>query len=146
MNKTVKTIAWICLVLGLLGLAVDIGLYVRGRAIVANIAERGEAGELPALGRRLDDTESGEAIKPDESFEGKERPFGGSFPTGMRGGSYIPLRRPARQDFRQYGFGSPILLLAAGPVLTVIGAVTLIVNRAPIEQESKGRKAKKQKS
>jgi len=51
MNKTVKTIAWICLVLGLLGLAVDIGLYVRGRAIVANIAERGEAGELPALGR-----------------------------------------------------------------------------------------------
>ena len=141
MSKTVKTIAWICLVLGLLGLAVDIGLYVRGREVVTKIAEQVEAGELPALGRRFDDTESGEVIKPDESFRGKERPFGGSFPAGMRGGGFMPQWGPGRQDFRWLGFGAPILLLAAGPILLVVGAVTLIVNREPKKKETEAKKS-----
>ena len=46
MNKTVKTIAWICLVLGLLGLAVDLGAYVFGRSVAVRIQESIKAGEF----------------------------------------------------------------------------------------------------
>src|SRR5512137_2458925 len=36
MNKTLKTIAWICLTLGLLGMLVDAGALIAGRTMMAN--------------------------------------------------------------------------------------------------------------
>jgi hypothetical protein len=147
MNKTVKTIAWICLVLGLMGLAVDAGVYMRGRAFATQMAERIEAGEIPAIGGRWmgsddsGDTDAQEIQPRDGSQEGR-LPLG-----GMRGGMdrFGAGRRAA--GFGQFGFGLPILLLAAGPVLAVVGAVMLIVNRVPNgkEKELKNEKVKKAK-
>ncbi len=134
MNKTVKTIAWICLVLGLLGIAVDIGMYVRARTFAAQIAEQIEAGDLPAMGRRFDDGDAdGFRMRP-----GKGR--GEIIP-----GSGSPHFQPGRIGYRSSILGWPLLLVAAGPVLAVVGAVMLIVNREPKEKnsDSKSKKAKK---
>jgi len=145
MNKTVKTIAWICLVLGLLGVAVDVGVYVRGRAIAAQVDEWIGTGEMPGIGRRFDSTDSDERIKPEELGSWDMRPFGGTFPGGMRGGRMLPQRVPGGYGFSQFGFGAPMLLLAAGPILAVVGGVILIVNREPLESDNKKKKVKKQK-
>ena len=67
MNKTVKTIAWICLVLGLLGLAVDVGVYVRGRALAARIQESIESGEFQTFRKRLGD------VDDDGDIDGHDR-------------------------------------------------------------------------
>lgn len=51
-NKTIKTIAWICLVLGLLGVAADVGVYVRGRIWASEMQEANAFGEMPGPGRK----------------------------------------------------------------------------------------------
>jgi hypothetical protein len=140
MNKTVKTIAWICLVLGLLGIAVDIGMYVRARTSAAQIAEQIEAGDLPAMGRRFEDRD--EDVDADaDGFRIQPRKGRGRFIPG--GGS--PHFQPGRIANRSSILGLPLLLVAAGPVLTVVGAVMLIVNREPREKQSDStaKKAKK---
>jgi hypothetical protein len=142
MNKTVKTIAWICLVLGLLGIAVDIGMYVRARTSAAQIAEQIEAGDLPAMGRRFEDRD--EDADTDVDAEGfRMRPGKGRRRIIPGGGS--PHFQPGRIANRSSILGLPLLLVAAGPVLTVVGAVMLIVNREPREKQSDStaKKAKK---
>ena len=57
MNKTVKTIAWICLVLGLLGLAAEVGAYVYGRSRIAQFQEDVETGKIPAFKDHLSDVD-----------------------------------------------------------------------------------------
>ena len=139
MNKTVKTIAWICLVLGLLGIAVDIGVNVRARSFAANIAEQIEAGDMPAMGRRFDNDEGREEdglITQPGKGDGRFIP--GSMPSQFQ---------PATGRYRSFSFGLPLLFVTAGPVLAVVGGVMLIVNREPKqpEQEQKTKKAEKTK-
>jgi len=138
MNKTVKTIAWICLVLGLLGIAVDIGVYVKARSFAAQIADQIEAGEMPFAGRRFDDDEDQDADefrmrpgKGDDWFMPRDGFF--HFQPGMIGN-------------RSFSIGWPLFFLAAGPILAVVGGVMLIVNREPkqSDQEQKTKKAKKE--
>ena len=140
MNKTVKTIAWICLVLGLMGLAVDVGVYVRGRALVSGYKERIESGDLPAFKNNFGDIdEDGDVDMDDmETWRG-DRDGKLGFTGGRRG----------RDGFDRFGHGSfalPLLLLASGPVLTVIGAVMLIVNREPVDKTESKKKTKTKKS
>jgi len=138
MNKTVKTIAWICLVLGLLGIAVDVGMVVRAQTLRARVAERIEDAELPEA---TDKGDGGKGQGPGGSREwpgnqdGKVAPIGG-ISRGNRG----RLGRNARRS------GLPLALIAAGPVLAVIGGVTLIVNREPKNKDSKSPTKKTKKS
>jgi hypothetical protein len=128
MNKTVKTIAWICLVLGLLGIAIDVGLYVRARTFAAQIAEKIEAGDIPVMGRRFDDGDE------DESADGFRMRPGKGDDQLMPAGGFNPIRR-GMGGYRPFNFGLPLFFLAAGPVLAVVGGVMLIVNREPDQQE-----------
>lgn len=132
MSNTIKTIAWICLILGLLGLATDIGMYVHGRTMAAQFAERIEAGDFPGFQGKFRNEDSDE-ILPGDGFERRGR--------GVR--PLIPGRRGGFGD--RFGFGLPILYFAAGPILTVVGAVMLIVNREPKVEQAKPKKAEKQK-
>jgi len=148
MNKTVKTIAWICLVLGLLGVAVDVGVYDFGRSLVTQLQGSIEAGEIPAL--------IGKFTNMDEDDWGKR-----SFNQGgwFRDGGMMDSRRDFDTffnhqrlfsgmhdgSFRSIGFAFPFLLLMSGPVLTVVGTVMLIVNREPKDSDSKEKKEKSKK-
>jgi len=152
MNKTVKTIAWICLVLGLLGVTAEVGAYVYGRSRITQYKEAVEAGEIPAFkGHFADIDEDFDEEEWEEHFSdrGGWFAFGGmmsggrGFDTftkssgrmsGMHGGS-----------FGRVGFALPFLLLASAPVLTVVGAVMLIVNREPKSSDSKEKKEKSKK-
>ena len=154
MNKTVKTIAWICLILGLLGVAVEVGLYVRGRSLVAQMQESIASGEYPPgwgrfgglhededfKGQRgdLEDTDGGGELHRMLLNRDGRFPFGGAM-GGARGGV-------ARGIFGRPAFGIIFLILAAGPVLMVIGAVTLVVNREPKMGEDKRKKSKSKKA
>ena len=163
MNKTVKTIAWICLVLGVMGLAVDVAMYVGARTMAARVQEAIEAGEFPVYQGRLGDRDiddDGDVDKDDmdawrsdsdgwfpfdEMMGGARGAFGafdshGGFP-GMMDGVYS-----GRSSFRRIGFGLPLFLLASGPVLTTVGAVMLIVNREPKKKIAPGKKAKSKKA
>jgi hypothetical protein len=154
MNKTAKTIAWICLVLGLLGVAVEVGVYVRVRSLITQVREAVEAGEIPAFKEHFADVDGDEDI--DKEDWGKS-PFdrSGSFAFGgmmdsKRGfdGFYNSRRGlPGMRDgsIGHVGFAFPFLLLASGPVLTVVGAVMLIVNREPKDEDSKEKKVKSKK-
>ncbi len=121
MKKTVRTIAWICLVLGLIGVAVDVGIYVNNRAGAAQMREAVAAGESPNPKGRFEDLNQ-------EDFE--------NFPRNQGGGNF---------GRRGFGFGYSPLLLAAGPVLTVTGAVLLIVIRKPKDSDGKEKKEKGKK-
>ncbi len=155
MNKTVKTIAWICLVLGLLGTAVDVGVYVRGQSLMAQFQEAFEAGEMPAFQGRFNNAEKDGGVDRDNLQENApdrdgEIQRGGmlsggrgfntfsnnrsGFPGGMRDGS-----------FGRGGFVLPFLFLLSGPVLAVVGAVMLIVNRTPKKEASNEKKEKNKK-
>ncbi len=138
MNKTVKTIAWICLVLGLLGIAVDIGLYVKARTFAAQVAEQIEAGEMPFAGRRFDDEDR-------DSDEFRMRP--GKADDWFRSRDGFSHFQPGMIGYRSFNIGWPLFFLAAGPVLTVVGGVMLIVNRETTqrEPEQNTKKAKKTK-
>ena len=152
MNKTVKTIAWICLVLGLLGMAVGVGAYVYGRSRIIQFKEAVDAGEIPAFKDHFADS--------DEDFD-KEEWKDGSFDKGewftyggmmdrRRGFDTFSNSRRGFTGMRDGSFGHvglaiPFLLLASGPVLTVIGAVILIVNREPKVLDSKEKKEKGKK-
>ena len=150
MNKTVKTIAWICLVLGLLGVAIEVGVYVRARSFVAQLQESVEAGEFPMFKSRFsngdiddedwdkDSFDRGEWFAHGEMIEGRRR-----FDTFSNSRGFLPGMRD--RNVRHVGFALPFLLLASGPVLTVVGAVTLIVNREPKVKGNKAKKTSKKK-
>jgi len=134
MNKTFKTIAWICLVLGILGIAVDVGMAVRVQTFRTRVAEQVAAGELPAVTDKENGGKSqgdGDSRQRPGIQDGKAAPGG-----GVTGGKRGMIGRNPRR------YGLPIVLIAAGPVLAVVGGVMLIVNRAPKEKdlESKTKK------
>ena len=155
MNKTVKTIAWICLVLGLLGLAVDLGAYVFGRSVAVRIQESIKAGEFQTFKKCLGDVDDDGDI---DEHDCEERPAdrdgwfkSGGLKDGGRGFTTFSKNSGGFHSklgghFGRIGLAIPFLLLASGPVLTVIGAVTLIVNRESQDSGNKGKKAKSKKS
>jgi len=150
MNKTVKTIAWICLVLGLLGMAVEVGVYVRARSFVAQFQESVEAGEFPMFKSRFADGDIDDKDWDKDSFNrGEWFAHGGIMESGRGFDSFSNSRGflPGMRDgsVGRVSFALPFLLLASGPVLTVVGAVMLIVNREPKVKETKGKKASKKK-
>ena len=152
MNKTVKTIAWICLVLGLLGLAVDVGLYVHGRSMVARMQEYAASGELPNAGGRNIDGDLEKEDKNGDQKIGRLQPgrAGIENPTGGRRGKIAGDTRIDRRNvgpgFMGGRIGFPLFFLASGPVLTVVGAVMLIVNRDEKKPEEKNKKSKNKQS
>lgn len=152
MNKTVKTIAWICLVLGLLGLAVDAVVIVGGRMAANQMQEAIAAGELPTDGFPFSekgefDAEARETWREehgDALFNPDERPDGKGGRNALNfGRNSGPDRNNGLSGFRSMRFGLPLFLLAMGPVLTVVGAVILIVNREPSKKTPVKAKAKK---
>jgi len=150
MNKTVKTIAWICLVLGLLGVAVEVGVYVRARSFAAQFQESIEDGEFPMFKSRFADGDIDDEDWEKDSFgRGEWYAHDGKMEGGRGFDSFSNSRGflPGMRDgsVGRVGFALPLLLLAGGPVLTVIGAVILIVNREPKVTEAKGKKASKKK-
>ena len=155
MNKTVKTIAWICLVLGLVGTVVDAGVVLRGRQMINQAKEPFEAGEMQALGRRFNDAnEKGDIDREDlenRDFDRDGRPPLGGMMDGKSGfGNFSNLQRHypgmGTSSFGRSGLGFLVLMFVGGPVLAVIGAVILIVNREPKIKIVAKEKAKKTKS
>ena len=152
MNKTVKTIAWICLVLGLLGMALGVGAYVYGRSRIAQFQEAIQAGDIPAFKGHFGDVDEDFDIEEwkDGSFNKSEWFTHGGMMDGRRGFDTFSKSSgllPGMHDgsFGRVGFAFPFLVLASGPVLTVVGAVILIVNREPKVSDSKEKKEKSKK-
>ena len=147
MSKTVKTIAWICLVLGLLGVAVDAVVLVRAQSIRANVAERIASGEMPSTKGQAADKDNDSESNNDENKPGLGRGQKQNFlPGGRRdaaSGKISFKRDPGKAGRRGFGFGLPLLFVAAGPILVVVGAVTLIVNREPKKKETEAKKSMK---
>ncbi len=150
MNKTVKTIAWICLVLGLLGMAVEVGVYVSARSMVAQYQESIVSGEFPMFKSRFADGDIDDEDWDKDSFDRGEWFASGGMMDGRRGFDTFSNSRGFLPDIRDGSagraiFALPFLLLAGGPVLTVVGAVMLIVNREPKVEGNKAKKANKKK-
>ena len=154
MNKTVKTIAWICLVLGVMGLAADAIVLVRGRRAANEMQAAIAAGELPAgrffPGRKNADGDFSPEAREEWREENRENGQGGLFPGGARGGGGLRrtnhgVGRAGRRTSGSRGFrvGLPLFWMALGPVLLAVGAVILIVNREPKRKAPAEKKAKK---
>jgi len=135
MNKTMKTIAWICLVLGLLGVAADAAALVYGRALFERrseqLAESHEKIRDSYGGWRenpcLSEDGEGEIVVDRECLEERginRRAVARRMMPGRRFTERIPRPSGASWIF-------PLLLFATGPVLVVVGSVMLIVNREP---------------
>ena len=165
MNKTLKTIAWICLALGLMGTAVDAGMLVYGRKLAAErqtaieaIQDANQSGSAPdgkntciAEDADQDGKPDGDCLQLQASGQpggiGKGQPgFGGQMlgrgtRLGMRGG--FAGRRMAGRGIL------PLFFLALGPILLVVGAVILLVNREPkkaaVKDEKEVKEVKDQK-
>jgi len=155
MSKTVKAIAWICLVLGLVGTVVDAGVVFHGRQMMLQAQDAFEAGYMPAIGRRFNDSnKKGEFDR--EDFENRDFDRDGRIPFGGmmdgKGGfdnfSNLQRRSPGMRtsSFGRSGFGFLALMFVGGPILAIIGAVILIVNREPKAVEVVDKKEKKAKS
>jgi hypothetical protein len=164
MNKTLKTIAWICLVLGLMGMVVDVGVLVFSRKLAD---ERQTAFEEMRAeiqpGKVLDG--KNKCIAEDTDKDGKpdgdclklQAPGQPSQPgEGQPGIGGRTLRRSMllkmrnNMDGRRFnGRGIlPLFFLALGPILVVVGAVILLVNRDPkpmVVKEEKDVKEQKKK-
>jgi hypothetical protein len=141
MNKTLKTIGWICVALGLLGILADAGALVIGRRFAAD--------RLAAIEEFQENAQERASIQPgalciaqDADGDGKpdgdcvqrpDRLQGFSSGQGSRiGGGMMQSPRLAYNRRASIGFaGLPIFLFAMGPVLAVVGAVILLVNREP---------------
>lgn len=144
MNKTLKTIAWICLVLGLIGVALDVGAFVYGRTLFngrreqfAQLQEKINEEDFPLRGRFcLTEDEDGEVALDEDCLSNRKAGFfsmgGNQFDRPFRGG---PSMRNSSSIAGRGMVGGfiilPFLFLASGPVLAVIGAVILLVNREP---------------
>lgn len=165
MNKPLKTIAWICLALGLLGTAVDAGMLVFGRNLAAvrqtaieDIKDQNRSGNIPNAKNTCIAVDADQDGKPDgdclqiQAFGQPGQPGAGQpgfvgrlqqrdTRLGMRGG--FAGRRMAVRGIL------PLFFLALGPILLVVGAVILLVNREPkktaVKDEHEINEAKDQK-
>lgn len=147
MNKTIKTIAWICLILGLLGVAADVGMYVRGRIWASEMQEAFLSGEMPERGGRFSDGDS--ENKPENRDRINKDGQPGSFrKSGGMGGASLPGGRTGFAGIGRGTLAMPFFMMAAGPVLTVVGGVMLLVNREPKpkKEEKATKKTKEAKS
>jgi len=147
MNKTVKTIAWICLVLGLLGIAVDAVVLVRAQSFRANMAERIASGEIPSPKIQPTEKDNDSDAKKDQNGDAPGRGQRLNLLLDGRQGR-ISGKMPFYSQFgrvggRMMGLRSPLLFAAAGPILAVLGAVTLIVNREPKVKTKKAKETTK---
>lgn len=150
MNKTLKTIAWICLVLGLLGVAADAVALVYGRMLfekrselIAETREKirertGDWREHPCL----DEGEDGGIVVDRECLgeRGIDRGRIAQQRLNPGRGTMTPFSRTAGPFWIL-----PLMLFAAGPVLVVIGSVILVVNREPESEKKKQEKVKPEK-
>jgi hypothetical protein len=135
MNKTLKTIAWICLALGLLGMVVDAGAFIVGRTIMSNRQALIASGNGPISGNNPQ----------------LNQPRQPGFRSMMgRGGMMSNFR--GRFNGGRFGLGVGIFLLffmALGPVLAIVGTVILLVHRepknAPVKEEKDVNKDKEEK-
>lgn len=159
MNKTVKTIGWILVALGLLGILADAGALVFGRQLmeqrqadVENLRPSADEGKLPAPGdyciaedKDGDGTPDGDCLQLPDRPEGSLPGRGNRWPRS----GFLTRRGPAVRG-RLTGFpGLPVFLFALGPIMLVVGAVMLLVNREPkpkIEESGEKKTAKKGKS
>jgi hypothetical protein len=140
MNKTLKTIAWICLVMGLLGMVVDAGALIVGRTIMSNRLVIAEQNNAPANGNN---PQFKQPLQPGNWQPGFRGMMG-------RGGMMSNFR--GRFNGGRIGLGAGIFLLffmALGPVLAIVGAVILLVHRepknVPVKEEKDVKKDKEEK-
>ena len=161
MNKTLKTIAWICLALGLMGTAVDAGMLVFGRTLAGEkqtaieaIQNAKQTGNVPNAKNTCIAEDADQDGKPDGDCLQLQAPGQPGQP-----GAALPFRRAIVQKMRNNMDGRrfngrgilPLFFLALGPILLVVGAVILLVNREPkkaavkVEQEVKEEKDQKKK-
>ncbi len=168
MNKTLKTIAWICIALGLLGLVVDAGALMYGRNIVRErqaafeqMRSAAESGEVPAAGNRCIAEDANNDGKPDSDClklqqSGQPGSLGAGQPGAAQQGFGIRqghggMFRSNRPDFESGRFGGQGILLmfflALGPILVIVGTVILLVNREPkaemVKEEKEAKEIKK---
>ena len=135
MNKTLKTIAWICLALGLLGMVVDAGALIVGRTMVANRQFIVGQNNEPVTGNN-------------PQFNQPRQP--GNWQPGFRdmiGRGGMMFNDRGRFNGGRFGLGAGIFLLffmALGPVLAIVGTVILLVHRepknAPVKEEKEVKK------
>jgi hypothetical protein len=149
MNKTFRTIAWLCIVLGIMGMIAmfvifGIGqtIHVEGRSQTRQSVMKSQDIEL---GEDTSDcffeNEEGDTFIKTDCFTREEnkmssrrftfrrlRPQGRIFPFGTQRGF-------SRNTYSSLPF-FPVLLFISGPVLTAIGAVILIVNREPRKKDN----------
>lgn len=144
MNKTLKTIGWICLALGLLGILADAGALVLGQQWIADRQTAAEEfrsalteDELPKAGNYcLSKDEDGDGKPDSDCLQLPAIRDGFARRGGMRPGSgLMQIRRPSMGNFGVVRpLGAPIFFLTLGPILAVVGAVILLVNRTPKQQ------------
>jgi hypothetical protein len=157
MNKTLKTIGWICLALGVLGILASAGALVIGRqftadrqAAIAEVREKTQDNDRPARNQLCITEDADGDGKPDgECIQQPDWLQGFALRQGVQAGRRLmQSSRPLVNRTAAFGFGGlPIFLFVLGPVLTVIGAVILLVNRESkekigVEDEKKTAKSK----
>jgi hypothetical protein len=152
MNKTLKTIAWVCLVLGLLGMAVDGGALILGHRFVAGrqvafeeMKAAVQSGKGPSAGNNCVAEDANKDGKPDGDCLNLQAPGQPGIGGRLLGrGMLFKLRN--NSDGRRFGgFGIlPLFFMAMGPILAVVGAVILLVNREPKAKEEKEEKEVKE--
>lgn len=144
MNKTVKTIGWICLALGALGILVDAGAVLAATqfrterlAAIEEISESIQNNERPARSELCIAEDADGDGKPDGDCFQRSDVTKGLLPRqdGQPGRGLMRLPRAGFDRRAGIGFGGlPIFLFALGPILAMIGAVMLLVNREPKEK------------
>jgi hypothetical protein len=139
MNKTLKTIAWICLVLGLLGMVVDAGALIVGRTIMSNRQALIASGNAPITGNNPQLNQPRQPGTWQQGFR------------GMMGRGGMMFNNRGRINGSRFGLGGIFLLFffALGPVIAIVGAVILLVHRepknAPVKEEKDVKKDKEEK-
>lgn len=161
MNKTLKTIAWICLALGLMGTAVDARMLVYGRKLAAvrqtaiEIKQDAKQPGIIPVGKNTCLAEDADQDgKPDgDCLQVQSLGQPGQLGTGQPGFGGRLQQRGTRLGMRG-GFAGrriavrgilPLFFLALGPILLVVGAVILLVNREPKKDAVKEEKDQKKK-
>ena len=127
MNKTLKTIGWVLVALGILGILADAGALVFGHRLADNrqaFVQQWNGSNNPP---QYNQPQNGQREFPRQGQ-------GGIMP--RLGPRSFFLFRGGAMRFRPGGFFLlPAFFFALGPVLAVVGAVLLLVNRAPKEKK-----------
>lgn len=144
MNKTLKTIGWICLALGVLGILADAGAFVLGlqfaeyrQTAIDEMREAAQESGKPALEQLCIAEDADGDGKPDGNcLQQPERPLRfAPRQDGRAGRGLLQLPRPGIDRKGALGINRlPIFLFVLGPFLAVVGAVILLVNREPKEK------------